>query len=127
MGGDSESARTRRCWDPPLHRSAAMNGTDFIQFAGRLAARPHEPAVVYRTAASRAYYGAFHLAQDLLVQLGFVPSRLDNAHVFVQHLLIGSGHVGAASAGRLLENLHGSRLKADYDLAFEPADEHRFA
>jgi uncharacterized protein (UPF0332 family) len=104
-----------------------MTGADFIQLAGRLAARPNEHAAAYRTAVSRAYYGAFHLAQSLLVRWGFTPSRLDNAHVFVQHLLIGSGHVDAASAGRLLENLHGNRLKADYDLDFPPADQQRFA
>jgi uncharacterized protein (UPF0332 family) len=104
-----------------------MNGADFIQLAGRLAARPQENAAVYRTVVSRAYYGAFHLAQALLSEWGFTAPRLDNAHVFVQHLLIGSEHVDAASAGRLIENLHGNRLKADYDLGFSAADQQRFA
>ena len=37
-----------------------MTGDDFINLAGKLATSPDEASL--RTAVSRAYYGAFHLA-----------------------------------------------------------------
>ena len=44
-----------------------MNGDDFIQLAGKLATSA-DPASL-RSAASRAYYGAFHLAGEFLVDM----------------------------------------------------------
>lgn len=48
-----------------------MTGDDFIQFAGKIAVLPSSDAAALRTAVSRAYYGAFHLAKELLRDLGF--------------------------------------------------------
>ena len=42
-----------------------MNGADFIDFAAKIAAT-YSDAASCRSAVSRAYYGAFHLARSLL-------------------------------------------------------------
>ena len=48
-----------------------MDGTEFIALAGKLVAVPAADEATYRTAISRAYYGAFHVARSFLVELGF--------------------------------------------------------
>jgi uncharacterized protein (UPF0332 family) len=92
-----------------------MSGTDFIDFAARIAAT-YSDAASCRSAISRAYYGAFHLAKSLFDQLGLRPPRNANAHVFVQHRLANCGHDRAAEAGMLLADLYADRLNADYNL-----------
>jgi uncharacterized protein (UPF0332 family) len=64
-----------------------MNPDDFISLAGKLAANANADEATYRTAVSRAYYGAFHLAATFLAELGFAAPRMANVHVFVQHHL----------------------------------------
>ena len=92
-----------------------MNGAEYIDFAAKIAAT-YSHAASCRSAISRAYYGAFHLAKSLLDQLGSGPPRNANAHVFVQHRLANCGHVHAIEAGQLLGDLHTDRLTADYNL-----------
>ena len=46
-----------------------MNGRDFLDVANDLLASPREAA--WRSAVSRAYYVAFHVARELLGDLGF--------------------------------------------------------
>lgn len=60
-----------------------MNPDDFVSLAGKLAANANADEATYRTAVSRAYYGAFHLAAAFLAELGFVAPRTANVHVFV--------------------------------------------
>lgn len=93
-----------------------MTPDDFISVAGRLAATANSEEAVYRTAVSRAYYGAFHLAASLLKDLGFSAPRTANVHVFVQHCLNGSGQSSACIAASLLGDLHAARIRADYQL-----------
>ncbi len=95
-----------------------MNGNDFIQLAGRLATSA-EPASL-RSAVSRAYYGAFHLAGEFLADIGHPVARNANAHVLVARMLQSSGQPDAVRAGSLLGDLHSDRIKADYRL-----DDHR--
>jgi hypothetical protein len=47
-----------------------MTGDDFIAFSGKLAANPAAGEAGFRSASSRAYYGAFHLAMAFLAEIG---------------------------------------------------------
>jgi len=93
-----------------------MDGSDFIALAGRLAAAPQANEATYRTAVSRAYYGAFHLARSFLTELGFQPVGNANVHAFVQRYLNGSGYTEACLAALQLTHLQSGRNRADYDL-----------
>ena len=92
-----------------------MTGNDFIAVAGKIAATYSDPASC-RTAISRAYYGAFHLAKTFLAEIAFEPPRNANTHVFIQHRLAGSGQPEAVKVASLLGDLHEDRLHADYNL-----------
>jgi uncharacterized protein (UPF0332 family) len=93
-----------------------MDGDEFIALAGKLAASADAGEATYRTAVSRAYYGAFHLAMSFLEELGFSAPRTANVHVYVQHHLNGSDLPDACRAASLLSDLHAARNKADYQL-----------
>jgi len=60
-----------------------MDGSDFIALAGKLAAGPAAGEATYRTAVSRAYYGAFHIARSFLAELGLQPVGNANVHALV--------------------------------------------
>ena len=92
-----------------------MNGTDFIDFAAKIAVT-YSDAASCRSVISRAYYGAFHVAKSLLDRLGSRPPRNANAHVFIQHRLLNCEHGPAVQAGQLLRDLYSERLNADYRL-----------
>ncbi len=92
-----------------------MNASDYIDFAAKIAAT-YSDAASCRSAISRAYYGAFHVARSLLERLGSRPPRNANAHVFMQHRLMNCGHARAVEAGQLLRDLYADRLNADYSL-----------
>ena len=89
-----------------------MNGDEFIRFAGLLVARFASDEAALRTAVSRAYYGAYHVAIRLLSRA--CTERLD--HGSVRRLLKESGNPVAGQAGRRLDNLQSDRIKADYRL-----------
>lgn len=93
-----------------------MDGKDFIALAGKLAAVPSADEATYRTAVSRAYYGAFHVARTFLVELGFEPVRNANVHAYVRRHLSGSGDADAVLASELLDDLQSARNRADYRL-----------
>jgi uncharacterized protein (UPF0332 family) len=93
-----------------------MDGTDFIALAGRLAAVPAANEATYRTAVSRAYYGAFHVARSFLVELGFQPLGNANVHGFVRRYLSGSDQPETALAAAELGDLQMARNRADYKL-----------
>jgi len=91
-----------------------MTGDDFIHLAGKLATSGEEASL--RTAVSRAYYGAFHLALQFLADIGRPVPRNTNAHVQVARKLQTAGQPDAYRAGSLLGDLHTERIKADYRL-----------
>lgn len=93
-----------------------MDGKDFIALAGKLAAAAAADEATYRTAVSRAYYGAFHVARSFLVELGFEPMRNANVHAYVRRHLSGSGNADAVLASELLDDLQSARNRADYRL-----------
>ena len=70
----------------------------------------------WRSAVSRAYYAAFHIARRLLEDLGFEVERGDRAHAYLTHRLCQCGHPEIEAAGTTLINLRRSRNEADYGL-----------
>ncbi|HVC93312.1 MAG TPA: hypothetical protein VND64_06450 [Pirellulales bacterium] len=104
-----------------------MKGQEFIRLASKLAAMGSRDEASCRSAVSRAYYGAFHAARDLLADLGFPVPFSPSAHVFIQRRLIGAGQADAHAVGSMLADLHRARLRADYDLNDVPAGTIQFA
>lgn len=92
-----------------------MTGRDFLPLATRLAVGATEAE--WRTAVSRAYYAAFHVARQLLEDLGFTVPRGDRAHGYLWLRLANGGDPQVQKAGMDLSNLRGRRNQADYDLA----------
>jgi uncharacterized protein (UPF0332 family) len=90
-----------------------MNWRDFVAIAAQFAAGPTEAE--WRSAVSRAYYAAFHVARSLLSDLRFVVPRADRAHQYLVFRLCNSGEASVEQAGRNLETLRRLRNRADYD------------
>jgi uncharacterized protein (UPF0332 family) len=91
-----------------------MRAQDFLDLAVRLSAGGAEAE--YRTAVGRSYYGAFHLAKELLADSGVRLPDTAEAHRKLQLCLDESGEAVAQDAGRLLEGMRRRRNLADYDL-----------
>jgi uncharacterized protein (UPF0332 family) len=91
-----------------------MNPRDLLDVADELATGPNEAA--WRSAISRAYYAAFHVARQLLEQCGFSPPRADQADAYLWLRLHNSGHADVTDAGGELNDLRQTRNWADYDL-----------
>jgi uncharacterized protein (UPF0332 family) len=90
-----------------------MTWRDFLPLATRLATATSEAD--WRTAVSRAYYAAFHVARRLLADLQFTVPRADRAHQYLVFRLSNSGEAAVEQAGRDLETLRRLRNRADYD------------
>jgi uncharacterized protein (UPF0332 family) len=90
-----------------------MNWRDFLTLASRLPGGTTEAD--WRTAISRAYYAAFHVARELLSDLRFTVPRADRAHQYLVYRLSNSGEPAVEQAGRNLETLRRLRNRADYD------------
>ena len=90
-----------------------MNWRDFLLLATRLAAAGTEAD--WRSAVSRAYYAAFHVARTLLAGWNFVVPRADRAHQYLVFRLSNSGEPAVEQSGRDLETLRRLRNRADYD------------
>jgi len=95
-----------------------MNPRDFIALAGTLAASsaPHA-AARYRTAVSRAYYGAFHAAVEVLEASGATVRANHLGHREAINQLRSSKLGEPMRAAGLLDDLHKARIIADYRLA----------
>ena len=102
-----------------------MNGEAFVTFAGKLAAGRADPAA-YRSAASRSYYGVFHMARSLLQDWGFHCDD-GNEHLGVQRHFSNCSTSAAYEVGRTLANLHDARKRSDYDLSDTAAESQRHA
>jgi hypothetical protein len=93
-----------------------MEGIEFLQFAAFLAAQNRDE-VARRTAVSRAYYGAFHLAREFLEEVGVRVPANATGHGFILLRLENCGHADAREAGSLLSDIRSERNRADYDLS----------
>ena len=91
-----------------------MNGRDFLLAAKLLLPAPLEAA--WRSAISRAYYAAFHVARQLFEDLGFRVPHGDQAHGYLWLRLYNSGDRQIRFAGQRLNYLRRERNLADYDL-----------
>ncbi|MFO0964747.1 MAG: HEPN domain-containing protein [Gemmataceae bacterium] len=90
-----------------------MNWRDFIWLAGRLASAATEAE--WRSAVSRAYYAAFHVARRLFTDLRFNVPRADRAHQYLVFRLSNGGEPAVEQTGRDLDTLRRLRNRADYD------------
>ena len=102
--------------DSMLKLSQGMNGRDFLSLANTLLAEKTESA--WRSAVSRAYYAAFHVARLLLRDLGFrTPPCADQAHAYLWFALcLKSGDPQSQVAGQRPRDLRSERNRADYDI-----------
>lgn len=91
-----------------------MNATEFISVATQLLAGEGEGRL--RSAVSRAYYGAFHVAKQFLVDCGVIVPIDFAAHRNVCWCLANSSEPSIVEAGRRLEALRTTRNNADYNL-----------
>src|SRR5690348_11360575 len=101
-----------------------MKGEDFIALAGNLAVTEQAGEAIYRTSVSRSYYGAFHVARALFQSLGL---KLSRDHGDYQRCLIEAGDPQSTILGRHLNELHGYRIRADYELSDRRAGSARHA
>ena len=91
-----------------------MNPLLFLSQAQRLAASAAEED--WRSATSRAYYAAFHIACAFMTNLGFTVPNAERAHAYLWLRLQNCGDAGVRQAGFLLNDLRRHRNQADYDL-----------
>ncbi len=92
-----------------------MDPRKFLNQARRLASSTEEED--WRTAVSRAYYAAFHVACDLMADLGFTVPNADRAHAYLWLRLQNCGNASVEKAGRDLNDLRRRRNNADYELS----------
>jgi len=90
-----------------------MNARDFLRLAQDLLSQPTEAA--WRSAVSRAYYAAFHVAREPFDVLGFVVPKAERAHAYLWLRLSNCADADVQLAGRELNDLRGDRNQADYD------------
>lgn len=90
-----------------------MDFRDFLTLAHTLVNGTTESE--WRTALSRAYYAAFHVARELLLDLNFRVPHADRAHGFLWLRISNAGHADVHNAGNRLNALRRERNRADYD------------
>jgi hypothetical protein len=82
-----------------------MGGTDFLHLAVRLSGGATEAE--WRSAVSRAYYGAFHLARDFVESCGVTLPKTADAHDKLQWCLVHSGNSQLPAVAERLNSLRG--------------------
>ncbi len=101
-----------------------MKGEEFIALAGRLALAAKAGPADYRSAVSRAYYGAYHVAVEFLKASGSNPPR---SHGEVQRMLARLGRANTTTAAHFLSDLQSRRVRADYLLDFAATETAAYA
>ncbi|HET6878557.1 MAG TPA: hypothetical protein VFI31_00195 [Pirellulales bacterium] len=95
-----------------------MDPRDFISLALRLSNSQNEADL--RSAVSRAYYGAFHVARQFFFDVGLRWTRKESyaaeVHMKVRYCLSQAGEADALLASDQLWSLRDLRNQADYDL-----------
>ncbi len=90
-----------------------MDFREYLSLAETLAAGTTEAE--WRSAVSRAYYAAFHVARELLISLGFRVPQAERAHSYLWLRLANAGAADVQIAGNRLNSLRRQRNRADYD------------
>jgi uncharacterized protein (UPF0332 family) len=95
-----------------------MTGDDLIFLASQLVTQAQygHAGARYRSAVSRAYYGAFHLVLDFLREFGIDIVKNHNGHIEASRTLFQTDHAMAVRVSRLLDDLRNDRNTADYHL-----------
>lgn len=91
-----------------------MEASDFLNLAIRLSGGSSEAE--WRSAVSRAYYGAFHLAREFVVNCRVMLPKTADAHDKLQWCLSHAGDESLDAIAGKLNSLRSSRNVADYDL-----------
>jgi uncharacterized protein (UPF0332 family) len=91
-----------------------MDARNFLTTADHLAQGATEAD--WRSAVSRAYYAAFHVARRLFTTCGFTVPRADRTHSYLWLRLCYSGDAVVQRAGADLDALRRLRNHADYDV-----------
>jgi uncharacterized protein (UPF0332 family) len=91
-----------------------MNARDFLSVAKAWLADTTEAS--WRSAISRAYYAAFHVARELLDGLRFMVPQGDRAHAYLWLRLSNCGDPHLEDTGQRLNDLRRWRNRADYDM-----------
>jgi len=94
-----------------------MDAADFMSLALKLSQSAGEAE--RRTAVSRAYYSAFHIAKQLVESCGVRFSSAGATHDKLPFCLAASQDNSLVAASRRLNALRMARNVADYDLADE--------
>lgn len=90
-----------------------MSSREYLDLADELVGGAREGD--WRSAASRAYYAAFHVARGLFRQAGFHPPRDGSAHKYLSVRLSNAGQQDVIDAGDRLSDMRKLRARADYD------------
>ena len=90
-----------------------MEAAEFIVVAAKMVSLGKGGA---RSAISRAYYGAFHLASEFVREIAGETVGSGAAHNLVVQYLGATKDTNATSIARLLGDLHTYRIRADYRL-----------
>jgi hypothetical protein len=101
-----------------------MKPQEFLAYAQRIASSSTLGAAEYRSAVSRAYYGAYLQIRDWLKSLGIVI-RGGNEHKLIRVYLAESKVAIAVDLADLLGNLQTSRKDADYKLELAAIETHK--
>ncbi|MFO0841778.1 MAG: HEPN domain-containing protein [Gemmataceae bacterium] len=99
-----------------------MNPLEFLDLASEWSVGTREGE--WRSSISRAYYAVFHVARNLLAQVGFQVPSASVSHQYLFQRLNNCGEPIVQKAATLLNNLRRERNFADYDLD-APVDEQR--
>jgi uncharacterized protein (UPF0332 family) len=91
-----------------------MDPRDFLDVADEWSRGSREAE--WRSAVSRAYYAAFHVARSLLEGQGFRVPQAEQAHQYLSLRLANGGQPDVQRAGNDLRFLRRRRNWADYDL-----------
>lgn len=103
-----------------------ISDQDLLKLASKLAVSGGETE--WRSAASRAYFAAYHRTRTLIHALGFGIPRGDQSHAYLWRRLQGCKTSAVGDIGSLLKELRNSRNRADYDLDEDfPRDDAKYA
>jgi uncharacterized protein (UPF0332 family) len=91
-----------------------MKGEELLTVAAELVVGATEAH--HRSAVSRAYYGDFHVARRLLVEVGVHVPKGEQVHAKVIYCLQDCGDEDAAEAADEFVTLRNERNRADYDV-----------
>jgi uncharacterized protein (UPF0332 family) len=114
--GDAAFSRLARV--STVGQADEMNPGKFIDLAEKLAQDPSAGPEGFRSAISRAYYGAFLSTLSLVETVIGVQCKIGtlSEHQALQRLLMNCQVAEAAELGQMLSNLHEQRKGADYDM-----------